>query len=149
MTETNSTTQTGTTQTPTTGTTAPAPVWPCFSYRDAPAAIDFLQRAFGFVELARYGSGDVVDHAELGVPGGGGIMLGSTRDDSVLSEQPSATGSVYVVVADPDGLYDRVRAAGGTIVRELRDEDYGSRGFTCRDPEGVLWSFGTYAGHSV
>ncbi len=37
-------------------------------------------------------------------------------------------------------------AAGATIVRGLRDEDYGSRGFTCRDPEGVFWSFGTYAG---
>jgi uncharacterized glyoxalase superfamily protein PhnB len=28
----------------------------------------------------------------------------------------------------------------------LKDEDYGSRGFTVSDPEGNLWSFGTYAG---
>ncbi|AHH21151.1 glyoxalase-like domain-containing protein [Nocardia nova SH22a] len=127
-------------------TTTTTPLWPSFTYRDAPAAIDFLQRAFGFVELARYGSGDVVEHAELGWPGGGGIMLGTAREDSVLCEQKPGSGSVYVVIDDPDGLYERARAAGATIVRELRDEDYGSRGFTCQDPEGVSWSFGTYAG---
>lgn len=126
--------------------TTTAPLWPCFTYRDAPAAIDFLQRAFGFVELARYGTGDVIEHAELGWPGGGGIMLGTSREDSVLSDQRPGGGSVYVVTDDPDGLYERARAAGATIVRELRDEDYGSRGFTCHDPEGVSWSFGTYAG---
>ena len=126
--------------------TATAPLWPCFTYRDAPAAIAFLQRAFGFAEAARYGTVDVVEHAELTWPGGGGIMLGSAREDSALNELPPGTGSVYVVIDDPDGLYERARAAGATIVRGLRDEDYGSRGFTCRDPEGVFWSFGTYAG---
>ncbi|WP_227980276.1 VOC family protein [Nocardia spumae] len=133
--------------TDTTNTTATtAPLWPSFTYRDAPAAIDFLRRAFGFVEAARYGTGDVIDHAELTWPGGGGIMLGSVREGTSLSELPAGTGSVYVVTGDPDGLYERARAAGATITRELRDEDYGSRGFTCRDPEGVYWSFGTYAG---
>ncbi|MEV5650367.1 VOC family protein [Nocardia sp. NPDC052254] len=123
-----------------------ASVWPCFTYRDAPAAIDFLQRAFGLVETARYGTGDVVEHAELAWSAGGGVMLGSVRDESVLCETPPGAGSVYLVTDDPDGLYERARAAGATMVRGLRDEDYGSRGFTCRDPEGVLWSFGTYTG---
>ncbi|MBY8862567.1 VOC family protein [Nocardia sp. CA2R105] len=122
------------------------PVWPCLTYRDAPAAIEFLCRAFGFVERARYGEGDVVQHAELGGPGGGGIMLGSVREDSVHSELPTASGSVYVVVDNPDELFTRAERAGAIIMRGLRDEDYGSRGFTCRDPEGVIWSFGTYAG---
>mgnify|MGYP000712310490 CR=1 FL=1 len=45
-----------------------------------------------------------------------------------------------------DALHERAVAAGATITQGLRDEDYGSRGFTCRDPEGVYWSFGTYAG---
>ncbi|NKY49094.1 VOC family protein [Nocardia vermiculata] len=123
-----------------------APIWPTFLYRDAPAAIDFLQRAFGFVEVARYGSGEVVDHAELAWPGGGGIMLGSVREGAALCKQAPGSGSVYLVVDDPDARYERARAAGATIEVELRDEDYGSRGFTCRDPEGVFWSFGTYAG---
>ncbi|WP_153410663.1 VOC family protein [Nocardia macrotermitis] len=127
-------------------TRAATPVWPCLTYRDAPAAIEFLCRAFGFVERARYGEGDVVDHAELGWPGGGGIMLGSVREDSLHGQLPTATGSVYVVIDNPDELFARAEQAGATIMRGLRDEDYGSRGFTCRDPEGVIWSFGTYAG---
>jgi uncharacterized glyoxalase superfamily protein PhnB len=43
-------------------------------------------------------------------------------------------------------LFGRAQAAGAIIVQGLTDEDHGSRGFTVRDPEGVYWSFGTYAG---
>jgi uncharacterized glyoxalase superfamily protein PhnB len=53
---------------------------------------------------------------------------------------------VYVVCTEPDALFARATAAGASVVRGLADEDYGSRGFTVRDPEGNLWSFGTYAG---
>ncbi|MBF6174546.1 VOC family protein [Nocardia blacklockiae] len=132
--------------TETTGTSTRTALWPCLTYRDAPAALDFLQRAFGFVERARYGDGEVVQHAELTLPGGGGVMLGTAREDSALAQLPPGTGAIYVVVDDADELYRRAVAAGATITQELRDEDYGSRGFTCRDPEGVFWSFGTYAG---
>lgn len=121
-------------------------VWPTLVYRDARSAIRFLVEAFGFDEKAVYGDGDRVDHAELGWPKGGGIMLGSPRKDSVISDLPPGTGSVYLVVDDPDALHERAVAAGATVVAGLKDEDYGSRGFTCRDPEGVFWSFGTYAG---
>jgi uncharacterized glyoxalase superfamily protein PhnB len=122
-------------------------VWPGLRYSDAHAAIRFLVDAFGFEEVAVYASGDVVDHAELRWPGGGGVMLGSAqRTESTISDLPAGTGSVYIVTDDPDGLYKRAVAAGATIVAGLRDEDYGSRGFTARDPEGVFWSFGTYAG---
>jgi uncharacterized glyoxalase superfamily protein PhnB len=63
-----------------------------------------------------------------------------------LAWRPSPTGggSVYVVVDDPDGHYERAKAAGVKIRRELRDEDYGSRGYSAEDPEGNVWSFGTY-----
>ncbi|GAB2725591.1 VOC family protein [Nocardia thraciensis] len=135
------------TTTQTSNTRTGAALWPCFVYRDAPAAIEFLQRAFGFVERARYGEGDIVEHAELTLPGGGGIMLGSVRAGSALEMAPPGVGAVYVVIDNPDELYERAKAAGATITLELRNEDYGSRGFTCRDPEGVYWSFGTYAGH--
>ncbi|MCM6775804.1 VOC family protein [Nocardia sp. CDC159] len=121
-------------------------IWPTFVYRDAPAAIEFLTEAFGFVQTARYDSGDRVEHAELVWPGGGGIMLGSQGVGATLCDHPAGVGSAYVVVDNPDELYERAKAAGATITRELRDEEYGSRGFTCRDPEGVIWSFGTYAG---
>ncbi|HSK55486.1 MAG TPA: VOC family protein, partial [Jiangellales bacterium] len=79
-------------------------------------------------------------------PEGGGVMLGSVREGGVLDGLPPGTGSVYVVVTDPDELFARATAAGATVVRALRDEDYGSRDFVVRDPEGVFWCFGTYAG---
>jgi uncharacterized glyoxalase superfamily protein PhnB len=41
-----------------------------------------------------------------------------------------------------------VIAAGAKVLREMRDEDYGSRGFTVTDPEGKVWSIGTYAGET-
>lgn len=125
-------------------------VWPVLSYRDAPAAIDFLAEAFGFEVKARYvrdGDPSIVEHAELRWPLGGGVMCGTAgKDDSAFGRRAPGTDSVYVVCEDPDGLFARARAAGAEVVAGLADEDYGSRGFTVRDPEGTLWSFGTYRG---
>lgn len=116
-------------------------------YQDAAAAIAFLETAFGFETTARHGAGGVVNHAELRWPTGGGIMLGSVPTEGPLCGYPAGVGSAYIVTSDPDAVYARAVAAGAIITRELRDEtDYESRGFTCRDPEGVVWSFGTYAG---
>ena len=59
---------------------------------------------------------------------------------------PAGPGAacLYLVVEDPDAHYQRAVAAGAEIVQPLEDADYGSRGYTARDPEGNLWSFGTY-----
>jgi uncharacterized glyoxalase superfamily protein PhnB len=74
-------------------------------------------------------------------------MFGTAgKDDSPFGRRTPGNDSVYVVCDDPDGLFERAVAAGADVVRGLVDEDYGSRGFTVRDPEGNLWSFGTYAG---
>lgn len=125
-------------------------VWPTLTYRDGRAAIAFLTKAFGFEERAVYAREDdptVIEHAELRWPLGGGIMLGTAgKDDSAFGRRQPGNDSVYVVWDDPDALFERATAAGAEIVRGLRDEEYGSRGFTVRDPEGNLWSFGTYKG---
>ncbi|MDX6377243.1 MAG: hypothetical protein QOE98_1546 [Gaiellaceae bacterium] len=125
-------------------------LWPTMVFHDAPAAMQFLQDAFGFEELARYTRADdpsVVEHGELRWPAGGGIMVSSAgKDDSAFGRRPAGVGSVYIVCDDPVALLARATAVGADIVRGLVDEDYGSRGFTVSDPEGNLWSFGTYAG---
>lgn len=130
-----------------TDTRTPTVMWPTLRYADAPAAIRFLVEAFGFEEVAVYPgeTEGTVAHAELRWPGGGGLMLGSGRADSVI-DLPSGTGSIYVVVDEPDALFERATAAGATVLLELHEEDYGSREFTVRDPEGVYWTFGTYPG---
>ena len=119
-------------------TNAPT-IWPCLSYHDEPAGIRFLVEAFGFEEsLVVPGERDgEITHAELRWPEGGGVMIGALVP---------GTMSLYVVTDHPDALFERATAAGAEVVRDLRDEDYGSRGFTVRDPEGHLWSFGTYRG---
>ena len=123
-------------------------VWPTLIYADAPAAMPFLAEAFGFQEtLVVPGDGEgVIAHAELRWPLGGGVMLGSIRSDTLLGEQHAGAASVYVVTDGPDALFARATGAGAEVVIGLEDTSYGSRGFTVRDPEGNLWSFGTYKG---
>lgn len=125
-------------------------VWPILNCRDAHAAITYLTDVLGFRDtLVVPGEGDAVAHAELRWPEGGGVMLGSAdRDENEFSAMPTGGASIYVVTDDPQAVYDRATAAGATIVREMRDEDYGSRGFSMRDPEGNIWSFGTYRGEA-
>ncbi len=128
--------------------TSPHPtVWPAFRARDARALIRFLVDAFGFEETAVHGEGDRVDHAELSWPEGGGVMLGSVREDPD-DAWPAVPGTAacYVVTADPAAVHSRAVAAGAIIVREPATTDYGSTEFAARDPEGNQWSFGTYAG---
>ena len=131
-------------------TANPPMIWPTLSYRDALAAIEFLTSAFGFESTATYTRDEdpsIVEHAELRWPLGGGVMLGTAgKDDSPFGQRTPGNDSVYVVCDDPDGLLVRAQRGGAEIVRGLVDEDYGSRGFTARDPEGNLWSFGTYRG---
>jgi uncharacterized glyoxalase superfamily protein PhnB len=125
-------------------------VWPILTYKDAPRAAEFLVEAFGFEVRGMYTREDdpnVVEHAELRWPLGGGVMFGTAgKDDGPFGRRIPGNDSVYVVCDDADALFARAIAAGAEVVRGLADEDYGSRGFSVRDPEGNLWSFGTYAG---
>lgn len=125
-------------------------VWPAFRADDARRLIAFLVEAFGFEETAVVADGDVVAHAELRWPGGGGVMLGSRREDagSAWHTASGATGT-YVVVDSAealDALHERAAAAGAEILFAPTEQDYGSREFAAKDPEGNLWSFGTYRG---
>ena len=78
-------------------------------------------------------------------------MLGSAGEsefDSFQKPPSSLSGSVsqspYVVVEDADRHYARAVAAGAEIVMDIKTEDYGGRGYSCRDPEGHIWNFGSY-----
>jgi len=127
--------------------TPPPQVWPTLRATDARALIKFLVEAFGFEETAVYGEGDRVDHAQLSWPLGGGIMLGSADrgPEDKWSLKPGSFGA-YVVADDIDALHTRAAKAGAEIIRPPQDTDYGSHEFAARDPEGNLWSFGTYRG---
>ncbi len=123
---------------------------PTMRYADASKMIDWLCAAFGFERHAVYedGKGGIA-HAQLTF-GNGMIMLGDDTESefSQFQSTPKALGgttqSAYIVVSDVDAVCERARAAGARIVIGPRDEDYGGRGFVCLDPEGQIWSFGSY-----
>ncbi len=111
---------------------------PGMLYRNAPAAIDWLCRVFGFERHAVYpGPDNTIMHAELTL-GGGMMMLGSLRPDA-----EGGTGA-NIIVDDADVVYARAREAGAEIVLAIEDKPYGGRGFSCRDLEGKVWHVGTY-----
>ena len=132
-------------------TTTPSTIMPAMRYRDAKAAIEWLCRVLGFTQYAVYEApGGAIGHAELTL-NGGMIMLGSHKDDaygkgfkSPVDMGGCETRSAYVIVPDADAVYTRAKAAGGHIVREIMNTEYGSREFTVKDPEGHSWSVGTY-----
>ena len=118
-------------------------LFPILIYKDAHGAIEFLERAFGFERHDVHGENGTVQHAELRL-GSELVMLSSAAGGDSVFDQGVGRASLYVVIGDPNAHHARASAAGAELVRELRDEDYGSRGYTARDPEGNLWSFGTY-----
>ena len=112
--------------------------------------IDWLCEAFGFTRhLVVPGDHGTIEHAQLSL-GDGMIMLGSWRDDpwgklvKTARQAGTLTQAVYLVVPDVDAHYARARVAGAEIVDDIADKDYGGRGYAARDPEGQVWSVGSY-----
>jgi uncharacterized glyoxalase superfamily protein PhnB len=122
------------------------PITPLLFYRDAKAALAFLERAFGFETrlIVDDGQGGVI-HSETTYEGCV-VMISSLpagQAASPLDFEGRFTGSVHVQVPRGiDALCEHARAAGAKIEREPADQPYGDRVFTCRDPEGHSWSFG-------
>ncbi|PSL00167.1 putative glyoxalase superfamily protein PhnB [Murinocardiopsis flavida] len=120
-------------------------IFPVLRYRDGRAGVEFLVRAFGFrLDVCYPEEGPSVDHAELSL-GNGAVMVasahGSEGGPMAVDPHPQV---LFVVVDDPDAHCDRTRAAGAEIVVAPTDQEYGSREYVARDPEGNLWGFGTY-----
>ncbi len=118
-------------------------IYPAFRYDDAKAAIDWLTEVLGFEKGAVYeGDDGTIAHAELRF-GDSWIMLGSSTGPD---REPGAFGPsmTYITVDAVDDLYERARAAGANVRMEPTDQEHGSRDFAVADPEGNVWSFGTY-----
>jgi PhnB protein len=120
---------------------------PYLAYADAPAAIDFLCRAFGFVERLRVPMPDGrVGHAELAA-GDCTVMLASVYEEMGFASPlalPATHTQVMCWVDDVDAHHERARAAGATIVAEPSDQPYGDRTYRALDPEGHRWIFATH-----
>ena len=119
---------------------------PYLSYDDAPAAIDFLTRAFGFEEHYRLHMPDgKIGHAELR-RGNDAIMLASTYEQMGFKSPLHLDGcacQIHCSVDDVDAHYERAKAAGATVFAEPEDQFYGERIYRATDPEGHRWIFST------
>lgn len=127
---------------------------PNLRYADARRAIAFLQDCFGFVVHAIHADpqdSQIVAHAQL-LFDGQMVMLSSAQPSAFVTAAPMLTvaeaggntQSLYIVLDDVDGHCERARAGGADIFMEPEDADYGGRGYGARDPEGNVWSFGSY-----
>lgn len=125
---------------------------PALRYRDAQAAIRWLETVLGFHAHAVYhGPENTVAHAELTL-NGGMVMLGSASNQSPYPQYVSTpeqagsrvTSGTYLVVPSCEPVYERARESGSEIVQELQEMSYGGKAFIVRDPEGYLWSVGEY-----
>lgn len=124
---------------------------PTLRYRDAPAAIEWLCKAFGFEKHGVYADdAGGIAHAQLTF--GNGMIMLSTANDNEWGRRMAQPDQIdgretqcpCVIVSDPDAHHAIAVAAGATIIDPLKDNDYGGRGYSCRDPEGHLWWFGSY-----
>ena len=101
---------------------------PCLRYRDAPAAIEWIVRVFGFEKhLVVPDAMGSITHAQLSL-GGGMIMLGSVADTpfGLHLKQPDEVGgietqSAYIVVADGQNM---VGFLGWALTDEARAESW-------------------------
>ena len=119
---------------------------PYLFYRDAPAALEWLSRAFGFAEDMRTGTPSGGMHAEMSLDGQR-IMMGQPADAAhARMASPRAAGTatmgVFVYLDDVDAHHARAAAAGAEIERPPHDESYG-RTYTARDLDGHHWFFTT------
>jgi uncharacterized glyoxalase superfamily protein PhnB len=118
-------------------------IFPVFRYKNAPDAVEWLVRAFGFEKRAVYtGPDDTIVHAELHC---GPSVIGISSATSATAANPWSTDrqGVYVRTENLDEQHDRAKAANAEVVTPLRDTEYGSREYSARDLEGNLWAFGT------
>lgn len=127
---------------------------PCLNYADAKKSMQWLCDAFGFRVKASYeDENGKIAHAELEYKGNL-IMLGSADSGTPFSKlvtQPNRANGletqapyVFIDPVDIDRHYETAKKYGARIQMDLEEQSYGGKNYTCYDPEGHLWSFGSY-----
>jgi len=121
-------------------------VTPAIVVRDANAAIEFYQRAFGANEVSRMAGPDgKIMHAEIRI-GDSLIMLGE-ENEQWGTKSPLLTngnpGSLHIYVDDADASFDRALKAGATVKYPLEDAFWGDRYGKVLDPFGHEWGIAT------
>jgi uncharacterized glyoxalase superfamily protein PhnB len=112
--------------------------------RDIAASIDFLTRAYGFVEEERRETPSGGIHAEM-VLETQRIMMGQPADSADMrppADMPGtvATAGIFVYLEDIDGHFERASGEGAEIIHPPKNVSYG-RTYAARDLDGHPWFF--------
>jgi uncharacterized glyoxalase superfamily protein PhnB len=121
-------------------------VTPYLVAADGPALLDFVGKAFGAEEMLRVETPMGGVHGEVRI-GDSMLMMGGGIPGKKFpgSLQPNA---LHVYVEDCDAVCARALAAGATLIDELRDQEYGERSASLKDPAGNYWYIATAKGES-
>lgn len=128
----------------------PNRIIPTLKYQDAAEAINWLCQAFGFEKhLVVPGEAGIIEHAQLTLNGDMIMLINPATQYDQLQKTPRAIGGVgtqspYIIIDDVDTHYRQAVSAGAEILMQPEEQNHGGRLYSCRDPEGHLWNFGSY-----
>jgi uncharacterized glyoxalase superfamily protein PhnB len=114
-----------------------ATVIPVLIYPEVREAVEWITRAFGFVERVRIGE----NHRAQLAFGDGAVIVGDVRHDRIAPRAGEVTHSVMVRVDDADSHCAHAREHGARILMEPTDFEYGERQYSAQDPAGHQWTF--------
>lgn len=124
---------------------------PCLTYKKPEKAIEWLEEAFGFKAHEVYRENGKVIHAELKL-GNTMIMLGEHNGPGPYKKliihpndtEGRSTQSPYVIINNVREHYENAVKKGAKIALDFKVQEYGGESYSCNDPEGHLWNFGSY-----
>jgi PhnB protein len=119
-------------------------VTPYLIAQDGPALIEFAKQAFGAEETFRTVGSAGGLHAEVRI-GDSMLMMGGGLPGKEFRATPN-THALHIYVEDADATYKKALAAGATAIDELRDQEYGERSGSVKDPAGNFWYIATHKG---
>jgi uncharacterized glyoxalase superfamily protein PhnB len=114
----------------------PATITPVLVYPDVRAAVEWLDRAFGFGERVRIGE---AHRAQMRAGDDGAIVVADVRGDQVAPSGGVVTQLVKVRVPDVDAAFTRARDAGARVLQDPETYEYGERSCVVEDLAGHRW----------
>ncbi len=121
-------------------------VTPYLIAQDGEALAAFIKQAFGAEETFRTVGGAGGLHAEVKI-GDSMLMIGGGIPGREFMGTPNTT-AIHMYLEDSDAAYERALKAGGTSIHPPREQEYGERSSTVKDPAGNLWYIATAQGES-
>lgn len=125
-------------------------IFPNLRVENPKSEVDWLVRVLGFEVhyIAEY-EGQIV-HAELRMGDQLLFLQPDKADDPYGMHSPKNLNGtnqcVCIAVEDVDAIAVRVRETAGEMITQPHDTPYGAREFSCRSPDGHVWSIGNYWG---